>query len=133
MNKLVSDETLMNSKLNVLIIESNSIIALRLIDLLNELEEVDQVLYASSFPKAYKMLISVKVHVVLLGIRVTDSDILELLSVCKYDQHCTLIVLSDQLNDYYKERYKHLGIKYWLDKAHDFDMVPHLISLISVA
>jgi len=121
----------MSPKLSVLIIENNSIISVRLIDLLNDIEQVDNILYASNFKEAYKLMINIKVDVVMLCVHISDTDILELVSICKYDQHCPLIILSDNPQELYKERYQYLGLNYWLDKANDFDLIPQLINQIS--
>ncbi|MEO8795832.1 MAG: hypothetical protein ABI390_10215 [Daejeonella sp.] len=120
-------------KVNVLIIEKNPILTLRVGELLKDLSEVERVLVADTFQKALTILDHNLVHIVSLGIQISDKNILELLSVCNYDQHCELFILSDNYHDNYKARYELLGIKYWLDKAKDFDMIPQLISQISAS
>ncbi|WP_155975661.1 response regulator [Daejeonella oryzae] len=119
------------TKIHVLVIEKNPIISNRLISLIQGVPEVDKVIFADTFKKAYRILQNCKIHIVSLGIKVSDTNILELLAVCKYEQQCTLFILAEDLQDRYKLQYEYLEIKYWLDKARDFDMIPQLISQIA--
>lgn len=131
LRNFIKDEILMEPKLTLLIIENNPVISARLTDLLNEYEEVNKVLNAVDFNSAYTVLKNRKVNIILLCIHISDADILELVSICTYESPCSLIILSDHPQNFYKERYKHLGLNYWLDKAHDFDLIPQLIDRIS--
>lgn len=121
----------MEPGLTLLIIENNTVISARLTDLLNEYEEVNQVLNAVDFNSAYTILTNKKINIVLLCIHISDADILELVSICKYESPCSMIILSDHPQNFYKERYKHLGLNYWLDKSNDFDLIPQLIDQIA--
>ena len=121
----------MKPKLTLLIIENNAVISARLTDLLSEYKEVRKVLNAVDYDSAYKVLKSHKVNIILLGIHISDTDILELVSICTYEQQCSLIILSDHPQNFYKERYKYLGLNYWLDKANEFDLIPQLLDEIA--
>lgn len=127
----IKDEILMKPKLTLLIIENNPVISARLTDLLNEYDEVTQVLKAVDFNSAYTLLKNKKVNIILLCIHISDANILELVSICTYENPCSLIILSDHPQNFYKERYKHLGLNYWLDKSNDFDLIPQVIDQIA--
>lgn len=121
----------MEPKLTLLIIEDNPVISARLTDLLSEYEEVNKVLNAVDFDSAYTLLQNKEVNIILLCIHISDAHILELVSICTYENPCSLIILSDHPQNFYKERYKHLGLNYWLDKSNDFDLIPQLIDRIA--
>ena len=121
----------METDLTVLIIENNQIISVRLAEILSEVNEIGLVLKADDFIKAQILLSSRKVDVILLCIHISDAEILELVTICNYDQPCSLIILSNHPQNFYKEKYKYLGLNYWIDKANDFDLIPQLIDQIT--
>ena len=121
----------MDSTLTILIIENNRVISGRLTELLYEMNDVKSILTADDFKKAHKILNCNKVDIILLCVHVSDADILELVSICNYDQQCSIIILSNHPQNFYKEKYKYLGLNYWIDKANDFDLIPQLIEQIT--
>jgi response regulator of citrate/malate metabolism len=121
----------MVSTLTILIIENNRVIQGRLSELLHEMDDVESILTADDFKKARKVLSINKVDIILLCIHVSDADILELVSICNYDQQSSIIILSNHPQNFYKEKYKYLGLNYWIDKANDFDLIPRLIEQIT--
>jgi response regulator of citrate/malate metabolism len=121
----------MDSTLTILIIENNRVISGRLTELLYEMDDIKSILTADDFKKAHKILNGNKVDIILLCVHVSDAEILELVSICNYDQQCSIIILSDHPQNFYKEKYKYLGLNYWVDKANDFDLIPQLIEQIT--
>lgn len=91
-------------KLNILILQSSKAIAEKLVETIMDIEEVEDILYAPTFDKPINMLLSAKVDIVLCGISLTDENVArlnKLRSVCK---PFSLIVLSDNIKDDYKEK-----------------------------
>lgn len=121
----------MESILTILIIENNQTISGRLCELLNEMDDVQSILTADDFREARNVLYGNKVDIILLCVHVSDADILELVSICNYDQQGSIIILSNHPQNFYKEKYKFLGLNYWIDKANDFDLIPRLIDQIT--
>jgi hypothetical protein len=76
----------MKRGVNVLIIESSKANAARLIEIIMELEEINEILYAPSFDKPINLLFSGRVDIVLCSITLADENVAklrELRAVCR--------------------------------------------------
>lgn len=121
----------MASGQTILIIENNPRISSRLAELLYDLLDVESILTAADFEKAFNILSITRVDIVLLGNHLSDIEILELVSICNHDQHFSVIILSNHPHNFYKEKYRSLGLTHWIDKSNDFDLIAGLVDQIS--
>jgi DNA-binding NarL/FixJ family response regulator len=112
-------------KLIVLLAEDSTIIKERLICMLKEINNVQQILEAGTYKDVFRILQQGIADVLLLDIRLPGKngiDILRTINQQKWEP--TIIVLTNQTDNYYKNLCFSLGAAYFLDKTIDFDQVP---------
>jgi DNA-binding NarL/FixJ family response regulator len=118
-------------KLIVLLVEDSAIIKERLICLLQELKNVQQVLQAGTYDEAFQILQQEVAHVLLLDIGLPGKSGIDILrSINEHKWELTIIVLTNQTDNYYKNLCFSLGAGYFLDKTKDFDKVPGIVAAL---
>ncbi|CAN5811608.1 hypothetical protein BH10BAC2_BH10BAC2_19940 [soil metagenome] len=117
----------------VLIIDDSYLIIERLTDMLKELENVGDIMHALSGMDAMEILENRTPDVILLDINLPDTNGVELLRTVKEKYpRITVIMLTNQANNYYRQLCIKLGADHFADKSEDFDLIPGLIASLNM-
>jgi DNA-binding NarL/FixJ family response regulator len=117
------------TKLMVLIVEDIPLIRERLKAMLQELDNVKEILEAGNYEEAFHHLSKNDTDVMLLDLNLPGKSGFEILrEIGKQHWELTIIVLTNQANNFYKTLCLSLGAHYFLDKTADFEKVPVIIS-----
>jgi len=115
-------------KLVVLIVEDSLLIISRILDMLEEAENVKLVIHASNFSESMKMINEINADVVLLDINLPDKSGIELLQVIKTSHPQTkVIILTNHACEDYRQLCNHMGADFFFDKSNDFEKIPEAI------
>lgn len=116
-------------KLTIMLVEDSRIIKERLICMLKELRNVQQVLQAGTYDEAFHLLQQGVADVLLLDIGLPGKSGIDILrSINENKWELTIIVLTNQADDYYKDLCLSLGAGYFLDKTKDFEKIPGIVA-----
>lgn len=118
-------------KISVLIVDDNVHFAKRMQVLLDELQNVDPISIAGTFKDAAEKLKTQEHDFVLLDINLPDGNGMDLLKQIKnplQNKKREVIMISNNVDAFYKNKCKKLGAKYFFDKTNDFEKVADLLS-----
>ncbi len=119
-------------KLIVLIVDDSLFTTIRMEEMLEELENVQQILHAGSFEEGISLVKSGKPDIVLLDINLPDMSGIELLKVIKQKYPTIKVVMvSNQAYQYHRELCSSLGALHFFDKTREFDKIPSVIAAIN--
>jgi DNA-binding NarL/FixJ family response regulator len=111
----------------ILIVDDSNLIIERLTDMLNGLEHVDSISHALTVTTAIEILGQSTPDIILLDINLPDKSGIELLRIVKKRYpDITVVMLTNNANDYYRQLCLKLGADNFVDKSKDFDMIPIL-------
>lgn len=120
------------SSLNVLIVDDSPLIVRRLTELLKDTPEVKNVFVAGDYKVAFNVIDSEKIDLVILDLGLPGMNGISILQeIRRKDGDQSIIILTNQGNDYYEKLCLRLGADYFLDKTIDFEKLPALIKQIS--
>lgn len=118
-----------NNGFSVLVVDDSPLIVDRLINLLRELPCIQSYFTAFDFDTALMVLNHHEVNVAILDINMPGKNGIELLSYIREKSPQVLnIMLTNQVDAYYRSLCNKLGADYFLDKTHDFEKVPELVN-----
>jgi DNA-binding NarL/FixJ family response regulator len=113
----------------ILLVDDNKFFIERMIGLLEEAEGIGYINVAYDYDQAYQCLKEERPDLVLLDINLPGKSGIDLLREIKQSgQKCSVIMISNHDNEYYRQLCKQLGADHFLDKSTDFGMVPSIIS-----
>lgn len=113
----------------VLIIDDNKNFANRIVAMLKELDTVGNIEVALSYEEGHRLFMEQKPNVVLLDINLSGKSGIELLKVIKQSGwNCEVVMITNHSGHNYRQLCSDLGAGHFLDKTHDFDLVPGIIS-----
>lgn len=118
-------------KISVLIVDDNVHFAKRMQVLLDELQNVDPISITGTFKDAAEKLKTQEHDFVLLDINLPDGNGMDLLKQIKnplQNKKREVIMISNNVDAFYKNKCKNLGAKYFFDKTNDFEKVADLLS-----
>jgi len=116
-------------QLMILIVEDSIIIKERLKAMLMELDNVKEVLEAGNYEEAFSILAQSTVDVLLLDLNLPGKSGIDILrTIGRHHWELTIIVLTNQSDNYYKNLCLSMGAHYFLDKTRDFEKVPSMIA-----
>lgn len=116
------------NQLTVLLVDDNQQYVKRMVSLLSEVERIKELKTAGGYEEAQRALEAGLPDVVLLDIHLNDRSGIDLLKEIRAkDRKCTVIMISNQADDYYQQQCRELGASYFLDKTNEFQLVPDLI------
>ena len=122
-----------NKNISVLIVDDNPGFVTRMKVLLGEVDCVDSIHSAGDFDEAVWQLDRNKQDTVLLDINLPGRSGISLLKKIKEEgSACTVIMLSNHSEGYYREQCKKLGAMHFLDKTTEFDLVPSVLTNINL-
>lgn len=120
----------MKNKMIVLIVEDSPIVTERLMNIINDLEEVKFTLQAFNYNEAITLYKAVKPNIIVLDISLPDKNGIEVLkTIRELGGTERVIILTNSANDFYKKECFESGADYFLDKSKDFEKIPELIVL----
>jgi DNA-binding NarL/FixJ family response regulator len=100
-----------------------------MIGLLEETKNIGYINVAGDYEEAYNSLRQERPDLVLLDINLPDKNGIELLrKIRELGWKCSVIMISNHDNEYYRQQCKQLGADHFLDKSTDFAMVPLIIN-----
>jgi DNA-binding NarL/FixJ family response regulator len=127
----INKQAMENEKLIILLVEDSRIIKERLICMLKELKNVQQVLDAGTYDEAFGLLQQDVADVIVLDISLPGKSGIDVLkAINEYKWEPTIIVLTNQADNYYKSLCFSLGAGHFLDKTRDFDKIPGIVAYL---
>src|SRR5262245_48744640 len=115
-------------KLVVLVVEDSLLIISRILNVLEEAENVKLVIHASNFNESMKMINEINTDVVLLDINLTDKSGIELLAVIKKNHpQIKVMMLTNHASENYRQLCSCMGADFFFDKSNDFEKIPEVI------
>lgn len=117
----------------VLIVDDNMNFVDRMINMLDETGIIENIIVASGFDEARRVLAHEEPELALLDINLPGKNGIELLKLIREnDKACEVIMITNHADDYYRQQCFDLGAKYFLDKSNDFAQVPSIINNYSI-
>jgi DNA-binding NarL/FixJ family response regulator len=114
-------------KLSILIVDDNVHFVNRMIYLLEEVKDISFIHTAYHYEEAFGLL-EKKPDLILLDINLAGKNGINLLKKIKSSRKdCEVIMLTNQVSDYYREECMRLGAMHFLDKTNEFQLVPGMI------
>jgi DNA-binding NarL/FixJ family response regulator len=118
----------------VLIVDDNMNFVDRMIGLLDEAKSIENIIVASDYDEARKVLAHEEPDIALLDINLPGKNGIELLKLIRAsNKPCEVIMITNHADDYYRQQCFDLGAKYFLDKSNDFAQVPSIIKNYATA
>lgn len=115
----------------LLIIDSSVFIIERLVIMLGEVENINNVFTATNYNAALEILYKEPVDIILMDIQMPDKNGVDLLKHIVYHFPKTkVIVLSNLVSDFYQKLCISEGALHFIDKTKDFDKIPELILVL---
>ena len=113
----------------ILIVEDSPIITVRLLAMLEGLNNVGSVDHSGDCSSAMRLLTQSHPDIVLLDISLPGGSGLDLLRYIKgHHLQTVVIMLTNQVDDYYRRKCKELGAAHFIDKSREFQKLPVVIS-----
>lgn len=118
----------LKQKIKVLIVDDSPVIKTRLRRLLSKTENISQVSDAYDFEEGKMLFDQESPDVVLLDINLPGKSGLDLLSYIRANQQdAKVIILSNEVGCYYRNRSLEMGADYFVDKAYEFERLPEIL------
>ena len=118
-----------NKKFTILIVDDSSIIIKRVTGIIKDLNNTGTILHASNYVKALQLVNQFSPQIVLLDIHLPDKSGVEVLRHIKENQlPITVIMLTNQTEEYYKTLCTEIGADYFIDKSSGFEEIPGIIN-----
>ena len=114
--------------MNVLVLETSRVFALKLIETLRTFRAIDEVLYGSSLDKPINILYSNRFDIVICGIPLSKEDIETLNEIRKVCKPFCLIILSDDGIENYSKKHPCVSFDYLFDRTKVFRDLAQAIS-----
>ena len=120
---------MIKKKLIILIVDDNVNFIDRMISLLDASENIGYINVANNYDEASRSLITEKPDIVLLDINLPGKNGIELLRKIKESNWaCQVVMITNHIDEYYREQCTELGATHFLDKSNDFGLVPVIIN-----
>jgi len=120
-----------NQKFTILIVDDSSIIIKRVTGIIKDLNNAGTILHAANYTKAVQLINEFAPRIILLDIHLPGKSGVEILRHVKEKQlPITVIMLTNQSEEYYKTLCKEIGADYFVDKSSGFEEIPGIIHSI---
>ena len=120
---------MVKAKLILLIVDDNTWFVERMICLLKGIKNIGYINLAHNYEEAILCMERERPDVVLLDINLPDKNGIEVLNKIRDSGwKCSVIMISNHDNEFYRQQCRELGATYFLDKSKDFGLVPSIIS-----
>ncbi|MEO5592935.1 MAG: response regulator transcription factor [Chitinophagaceae bacterium] len=118
-------------KKTILIVDDSPLIVKRLIDMLNELENLEWIKKAGNYSEAVQLITDTEPNILLLDINLPDKSGIDILRITKENNPSTrVIMITNQANEYYRKLCMRLGADYFIDKTKEFEQIAEIIETI---
>src|SRR6478735_6738255 len=118
-----------NKKFTILIVDDSSIIIKRVTGIIKDLNNTGTILHAGNYVKALQIVNQFSPQIILLDIHLPDKSGVEVLRHIKENQMpITVIMLTNQSEEYYRTLCKEIGADYFIDKSSGFEDIPGIIN-----
>lgn len=112
----------------LLIVDSSLFIIERLLSILKEVTDIEEIFTATDYAEAVAVLQEKKTDIVLQDIQLPGKNGIELLKyTVQHFPETKVIILSNLVSEHYQKLCKGMGAACFIDKSKDFDMIPELI------
>lgn len=116
----------------IITVEDSAAVVQRLQQMLAEIDEVGWMANATHIAEALALVEAVLPDMAILDISLVKdapkANGMDLLKILRRDKpQMTIVMLTNLAGDEYRKRCFDMGADYFLDKAHDFDLLPALI------
>jgi DNA-binding NarL/FixJ family response regulator len=116
---------------SLLIVDDSPLIVKNLMELLESIAAITSIVSCGTYTKAIDLLPIHNPIAVLLDINLPDKSGINLLKYIKTSYpEITVIIVTNQSDEFYKLLCLELGARYFLDKSNDFEKIPALIASI---
>jgi len=116
--------------MTILLIDNSPITSGRIVELLQNTKEVDNVFYAKDVKKGCAMFAASTIDVLILATHIVNDELVNLSELCKLFQ-CQIILLSQYTHTSYSSWCREIGVAYLLDKASEVDQVENILKQFS--
>ena len=117
--------------MKILIVDDSKILRTRLTRVISKTKGIEIVGEAKTESQALRSIIKLKPDVVILDIRLkTGSGIKVLENITKRSIKTEVIVCTNYSYPQYRRRCEELGVKYFLEKATEFEKIPRILRKI---
>ena len=124
---------MINTHLNILIVDDTDIVLERLFEMIAELESVDSVLKSNSYNQTLALIKKQVPDVILIDLQLPVKNGMDLLKFVKQHYPAVVtIIVTNSASDYYRQLCKSLGADYFIDKSTEFEKIPAIIDRISL-
>ena len=115
-------------KKTLLIIDNSIFIIERLLNFFKETDSLNKINFATNYTEALDSLQHEKADIVLLDIRLSEKNGIELLKyIVEHYKETKVVVLSNLVSKYYQDLCKTLGAVYYIDKSTDFEQILEVV------
>jgi DNA-binding NtrC family response regulator len=113
----------------ILIVDDNLGFVDRVVSMLEDSVNRSNINIASNYDEARRIFFREEHRVVLLDINLPGKNGIDLLKLFKEAKKETeVIMITNHADSYYRQQCMELGAEYFLDKSHDFTLLPGIIS-----
>ena len=113
---------------SLLIVDDSILIVQRLAGLLKEAKVSRKVFTAENYNEAVKIIGDIKPAIVLLDIQLPGKNAIDLLKwIVQEYPAIKVVMITNQVSEYYQRLCKEIGAVGFVDKSKDFDLIPKLI------
>jgi DNA-binding NarL/FixJ family response regulator len=115
----------------LLIVEDSLLIVKSMMELLEDVEGIASIESCRTYAEAISLLSTYNPAVVSLDINLPDKNGIALLKYIKtFYPEITVIMVTNQNEDFYKNICFEIGAHYFLDKSNDFETLPALVATV---
>ncbi|MEO5683268.1 MAG: response regulator [Chitinophagaceae bacterium] len=116
-------------KKTILIVDDSPLIVERLIDMLEDLDNLAWIKNAGNYADAVIAISENNPDIFLLDINLPDKSGIEILPIIKENNpSAKVIMITNQGNEYYQKLCMKLGADYFIDKSKEFDQIAAIIA-----
>src|SRR5690349_7970210 len=113
-------QALKTNKMTVLIVDDNMGFVDRMINLLEEINDVGHINVASDYDEAARLVGEENPGLVLLDINLPGKNGIQILkTIRKSGGNCKVIMITNHADEFYRQQCRELGADYFLDKSND--------------
>lgn len=118
--------------MKVFVVEDSQAVRERLVDMINEIDDVDVVGEADSYDTAVSGILATRPDVAILDISLSEGSGIDVLASVKVQlPGLTGIMLTNHISPQHLKAATDAGAEYFLDKSSDFDRIPEILGSIT--
>jgi DNA-binding NarL/FixJ family response regulator len=123
---------MVETKLNILLVESSAAVAKESLYILDDLEMPNEVFYTVRAEKAFNLIHSKKIDVLIWGMEYNARISSTLTELRNTGKPFSVIILSDISEEDYRKRYNSLNADYFLNKTNGLAKLVDVINELEV-